>query len=364
MAILILAPKTDIHAIQIAWGLGKAGHQVVLWEGLGWQHERRVLIATGSQGGVWLGGRKLGPGDTVWLRRPSLAFGHPNLDPADEKFSKSEYSAFNATLLAHIEYTGAFCINKWSAATLIENKSLQLALAEQCGLAVLPTVMTNSYEYIDDFLRVITGEAVHKSFTPHLWIDRASRRVYACETSSLKSSCKYPTEIFTYAPAIYQQKARKQYDARITMIGGEFHAFIIEAEEALDWRLHIASGKGSIQHIELPPSVETGLRTFADRAGIVFGCFDMSVDRDGEWWFLEVNQSGQFLWVDDLCPEHGLYVPMLRFLCAREPLQPSHNHAFPTYKQCQAEYKIDPQSQPMASFPFITVEGEVPEPVR
>lgn len=359
MAILILSSQADAHATQIAWGLRAAGHRVKVWEGLGWQHERRASIASGSRKGVWFGDHKLGPGDTVWVRRPELASRHPNLNAIEEKFSRAEYSAFQSTLLVHVEYTGAFCVNKWSSATRIENKSIQLALAEQCGLAVPCTVMSNSREAVDGFLQTVTGDAVHKSFTPHMWVDRTSRRAWACETSLFDRKGSYPSETFAYAPAIYQERIEKQYDARITMIGRDFHAFIIDAENVLDWRLHLAGRKGAIRRVDLPPAVENGLARFADYADIVFGCFDMTIDRDGKWWFLEVNQSGQFLWIDDLCHEHGLYVPMLRFLSAREPQprQPSE-HTFPTYNQCKREFKFEPHLEPLAGLPYVTVAGE------
>jgi hypothetical protein len=37
------------------------------------------------------------------------------------------------------------------------------------------------------------------------------------------------------------------------------------------------------------------------RLGIVFGCFDFVVTPDGKDVFLEVNQAGQFLFIEEYC---------------------------------------------------------------
>jgi hypothetical protein len=37
--------------------------------------------------------------------------------------------------------------------------------------------------------------------------------------------------------------------------------------------------------------------------GVVFGCFDFIVTPDDEIIFLELNEQGQFLWVEEILPE-------------------------------------------------------------
>jgi hypothetical protein len=83
----------------------------------------------------------------------------------------------------------------------------------------------------------------------------------------------------------------------------------------------------------------------------------MVVDREGVWWFLEVNQAGQFLWIDDLQPDYGVYEPMLRFLSATEP---ASDRGFPTFRRCLAECKVTENViPPDEDFPFRTVEETI-----
>ena len=42
------------------------------------------------------------------------------------------------------------------------------------------------------------------------------------------------------------------------------------------------------------------------KLGIVFGCFDFVVTPEGEFIFLEVNESGDFLWMEECAPEYNI----------------------------------------------------------
>ena len=48
--------------------------------------------------------------------------------------------------------------------------------------------------------------------------------------------------------------------------------------------------------------------------GIVFGCFDFIVTPDGEYFFLEINEQGQFLWVEDANPSIKMLDTFTEFL--------------------------------------------------
>ncbi len=48
------------------------------------------------------------------------------------------------------------------------------------------------------------------------------------------------------------------------------------------------------------------------RLGLCYGALDLVEDLDGVFWFLEINPSGQFLFVEHLLPE----LRLLQSLCA------------------------------------------------
>ena len=39
---------------------------------------------------------------------------------------------------------------------------------------------------------------------------------------------------------------------------------------------------------------------FVEKSGLVFGSFDFSVDKNNQWWFLEINPAEQFLWLEHI----------------------------------------------------------------
>jgi hypothetical protein len=71
-----------------------------------------------------------------------------------------------------------------------------------------------------------------------------------------------------------------------------------------------------VERIATPAAVENGILRFAAAAGVCTGSLDLAVDRNGEWWFLEINEQGQFLWLDDFCPQAQLLEKFCAFLTA------------------------------------------------
>ena len=48
--------------------------------------------------------------------------------------------------------------------------------------------------------------------------------------------------------------------------------------------------------------------------GIAFGCIDMILTPEGEYVFLEVNEQGQFLFLEQLCPDLPMLDIFIQFL--------------------------------------------------
>jgi hypothetical protein len=72
-------------------------------------------------------------------------------------------------------------------------------------------------------------------------------------------------------------------------------------ETVLDWR-H-ASTDVRVEATTLPRDVDHACRLLMKELGIVFGCFDFIVTPEGDYIFLEVNEMGQFLWIEEVNPD-------------------------------------------------------------
>jgi hypothetical protein len=103
---------------------------------------------------------------------------------------------------------------------------------------------------------------------------------------------------------------------------------------SLDWRYDAAINNLDVQIIATPAEVKDGLIAFAEAAGICFGSADFAVDRRGQWWFLEINEQGQFLWLEQYSPQAALLQKFCAFLTANEDageLLQDRQELFPSY---------------------------------
>jgi hypothetical protein len=210
------------------------------------------------------------------------------------------------------------CVNRYSASRLVRNKAVQLRLAAGAGLKVPETLMANSPAAVREFFDRNPHQAICKAFATHVWQQQGSTDVTVTETFFLdRADLPADDEVFTYAPAIYQAKVRKQFDVRAVLMGERVYSFAVRTPaNSLDWRHDAALRNVAVERIATPAAVENGILRFAAAAGVCTGSLDLAVDRNGEWWFLEINEQGQFLWLDDFCPQAQLLEKFCAFLTA------------------------------------------------
>ncbi len=75
-----------------------------------------------------------------------------------------------------------------------------------------------------------------------------------------------------------------------------------------------------LEPYSLPETIEARLLSLMGQLGLVMGSIDMIVTPEGDHVFLEVNEQGQFLWVEQMNPEIALLEPFAHFLASGNPL--------------------------------------------
>ena len=315
MKIVILAFENDNHTAPIKWALEKAGYAVVCWAGLSWPAERQASILLNEDLRLTLGPHTVDPGDVVWIRRANPAVHNPDVAGPDMNFAKEEYRWFSLSVMYSLETLPVRCINPYSASRFINNKAVQLPLARQSGLNVPRTLLSNSPSAVRDFFDRTQQRLVCKSFFPHIWKKAESEALAVTETFELEASELPVDEVLTYAPAIYQEMIVKSFDVRMVLLGAAVYSYSLHnVKGALDWRQDATQGLVGVEIVDTPAEVEAAVLRFAQKAGIVFGSLDFAIDSAGKWWFLEVNEEGQFLWLDEFNPEVRIQEKFLAFL--------------------------------------------------
>ncbi len=103
-------------------------------------------------------------------------------------------------------------------------------------------------------------------------------------------------------PGMFQKYIEKGYEIRATVIGEKVFSAKIDSqkypEKSVDWRKGRYI-KEIFSTIEIPKSLETMLVNFMRRFGLQFGAFDLIVDKEGNFVFLECNPNGEWAWIED-----------------------------------------------------------------
>ncbi len=263
------------------------------------------------------GGEGRPPFDVVWFRRPAPpVLPAAEMHPGDVPVARRECRHLLSSLY-HLVAPEAFWVNPLASHPRADFKPVQLEAAMRAGLTVPRTLISNDPPRIRRFLEELRGRAVFKPFQTSQW--EAEDLTAILLTSEVTAEDLPGNETLRLTPGIFQERIDKAYELRVTLMGA--HAVTARllsqesAETRLDWRLPGAEVR--IEPDRLPREVERACRRLLRSLGIVFGCLDFIVTSEGEHVFLEVNPAGQFLWIEEACPEIRLLAPFTDFLLSR-----------------------------------------------
>jgi len=339
MKIIVLAHPKDDHAAPVCWALEQAGYQTACWSGVSPAPQDQASLLMNEHPCMTLGTHRLESDDVLWLRQSD--------SPADAlpgAKAASPSSAFFEALICMLENLPVRCINRYSASRLVRNKAMQLRMARASGLKTPTTLMSNSPAAVRRFFDQYPDNAICKAFASHVWQQQGKEDLMVTETFSLnREELPADDEVFTYSPAIYQEKVRKQFDVRAVLMGERIYSFAVRTPaNSLDWRHDAALRNVAVERIDTPAAVESGILRFAAAAGVCTGSLDFAVDRNGEWWFLEINEQGQFLWLDDFCPQAQLLEKFCAFLTSPQGSKQTleeRQGLFPSITEYQRSHK-------------------------
>lgn len=321
MKILIPTYLEDIHATAVDIALRRKGHEPVLWHGADFPSRQDASIRISEDEGLtWeVSGPELDLAndrfDVVWNRRPTLpVLPKDVLHPGDRYMAERGCYAFNQALW-EIVAPGAFWVNPLGSRSRSNAKPVQLGEAIRCGLRVPPTLCSNDPQQIRRFLAEHEGQTVYKSFAPAQW--KKEDGIALMFTTEVTVDDLPDDDILRLSSGIFQRKIAKDYELRLTYMGDYVVAAkLLSQEDAvsrLDWKMAFDALR--VERVDsLPERIDRSCRQLMRRLGIVFGCFDLVVTPAGDYVFIEVNEMGQFLWVEELNPEIMILDPFCEFL--------------------------------------------------
>jgi len=303
--ILIITQADDFHAIAVAEALERKRANVTLWATSDFpaRADESAHFSTDGKKSIRIRGTTLDlldpVFDVVWRRRPTYVIDRKALHPADRVFADTECSLFRNSLYRLLA-PDAFWVNPVEEAARAGSKLLQQEAAGKVGLTMPETLFTNSPGEIREFL-AHHDKVIYKPLSAAGWKDQDSN--FLPYTALVTEKDLVADEVLRQTPGIFQELIPKAYELRVTVIGRQVLAAKVLSQETekgkIDWRRSYDELR--FEPIRLPPGVARECVSLLAELGLVFGCFDFIVTPTGEHVFLEVNEMGQFLFIERYC---------------------------------------------------------------
>lgn len=316
-SILIVSGAADIHAAAVEFALTRKGVNAVRWFSADFPTQQTCTFSiTPSESQDTelyfhdCSDKKIeitcGSVRAIWFRRCPAPTMPETMHTGDKAVAELMWRSFNPQVASLAANKHTFLVNDYMSSNLANNKVVQLAKACRFKWKVPPTIISNDPMHIRKFISD-HGNVVHKTLVPVAW--NMSKDTAACTYTNTISLDDIESDIsLQLAPGIYQQMIKKQYELRVTCFGNYIVAIEIDSQLShkakIDWRLDMESLP--MKQVILPNYVATACRLFLRSIGLVFGAIDLIVTPDGDYYFLEINPQGQFLWVEAI-----VGVPML-----------------------------------------------------
>ncbi len=169
----------------------------------------------------------------------------------------------------------AMWVNPPASDEVAHHKPLQLARAEEVGLSVPRTLITNDPAAAADFVEDLgVGRTVYKTFiaTEENW--RETRLLREGELELL--------DAVRLAPVIFQEYVEAAADVRVTAVGDELltaEIAVAPTSYPVDYRMDM--GAASFTPAELPTDVAEKLLALMKRLDIVYGAIGLRRAGDG-----------------------------------------------------------------------------------
>jgi glutathione synthase/RimK-type ligase-like ATP-grasp enzyme len=237
----------------------------------------------------------------VWARCSSVKINldHQNNISNGFRLWRSEW---NRTLFGLFNYLDrAKWLNSIRHATLADNKYYQMRVANSHNLRFPKLITSNNKETLINFIKN-QNDTVVKFM---------SQDMYTSEKGNLLGlyvNKVYESDFLHFQekeenPITLQEYINKKYEVRYTVVGNQHLACKIDSQMSqranIDWRRYDLKNTPHYA-IDIPSEIVSKVSSLMKELNLNFGALDFIVDESDNWWFLEVNSSGQWLWIEDL----------------------------------------------------------------
>ena len=176
------------------------------------------------------------------------------------------------------------------------DKYTQLIMAKKIGLDISNTLLTSKKEDVLSFRKDNTN-IVTKNFDSGFFIH--SKTETLCNYTTILNDSEIDKLPETFFSSLFQSKIEKQFELKIIYINGKVYPVALIPE---DKNTDIRRFNNNMTFpYEIPFDLTSKLQLLMNNFNLSYGTIDMILDNNGQYIFLEVNPSGQFLGYSNLC---------------------------------------------------------------
>jgi ATP-GRASP peptide maturase of grasp-with-spasm system len=184
------------------------------------------------------------------------------------------------------------------------NKLLVLHKAREIGLKVPPFRVLGRLgpDHLAEPSRFVT-KALSDGL--YLWDFDGAQRGYFSYTEELATALEDADPGESFPLSLVQEKIAKKFETRSFYLDGRIFSAAIysqaDPQTSVDYRKYNYRRPNRNVPITLPSDVEDKLRRLFEALELNTGSADMIVDEAGEFVFLEINPTGQYSYVSNIC---------------------------------------------------------------
>jgi len=193
-------------------------------------------------------------------------------------------------------------LNPLAKAYQAENKYLQMEVAKKSGFLIPDFIVSNNKDKLIGFIDFCEN-AVLKPMNQEFYMDPADGQFKGLYVNKVT---KEDLEEFSSKgenPIFLQSYVNKLYEVRYTVVGNDHHACRIESQKSkranVDWRRYDIPNTPHYPFTP-PDEIKNKVNLLMNSFGLYFGAIDFIVTPTNEWYFLEINTMGQWLWIENL----------------------------------------------------------------
>jgi glutathione synthase/RimK-type ligase-like ATP-grasp enzyme len=229
----------------------------------------------------------------VWFRRTKL--------PEVEGLSKNEQIYILNEIQSLMNNLFSILSAKWLSSPesiyAAENKLLQLKTAQRLGFNIPETLITTNKDALKEFFEKNNGDIILKPISQtRIPSDDDAAFIF---TSRVSRTNIERLETLDLTPCIFQKNIAKDYEIRVTVVGEKVFAAAVDSqsdeETKDDWRRKPLE----FRNIKLPTNISDLCVRLLKELNLGFGAIDLIKTPDNEYIFLEINPSGQWVWVEN-----------------------------------------------------------------